>query len=146
MPDGTDILPQPVPSYHQFDENTFRLNFSKIFDIFNKKMHFDGIVQNCSNSIANALEILQSCTKPLIRRCDENVSHFIQTSMCWLLSCASFAPPHHHVVQLVGNRNFRADSRLAPSQWETSLQSNAVSHWLGANLESTLNLGIYPTY
>ena len=32
-----------------------------------------------------------------------------------------------------------ADSRLAPSQRETSLQSNAVSHWLGANLESALN-------
>ena len=32
----------------------------------------------------------------------------------------------------------RADSRLVPSQWETSLQSNAVSHWLGANLESVL--------
>ena len=31
----------------------------------------------------------------------------------------------------------RADSRLASSQWET-LQSNAVSHWLGANLESDL--------
>ena len=31
-----------------------------------------------------------------------------------------------------------ADPRLAPSQWETSLQSNAVSHWLGANLESAL--------
>ena len=30
----------------------------------------------------------------------------------------------------------RADSRLAPSQWETSLLSNDVSHWLGANLES----------
>ena len=30
----------------------------------------------------------------------------------------------------------RADSRFAPSQWETSLQSKAVSHWLGANLES----------
>ena len=30
----------------------------------------------------------------------------------------------------------RAYSRLAPSQWETSLQSNAVSHWLSANLES----------
>ena len=30
---------------------------------------------------------------------------------------------------------FRADSRCASSQWETSLQSNAVSHWLGANLE-----------
>ena len=30
---------------------------------------------------------------------------------------------------------FRADSRCAPSQWETSLQSNAVSHWPGASLE-----------
>ena len=32
----------------------------------------------------------------------------------------------------------RVDSRFAPSQWDTSIQSNAVSHWLGANLESTL--------
>ena len=31
---------------------------------------------------------------------------------------------------------FWADSRFAPSQWEMSLQSNAVSHWLGTNLES----------
>ena len=34
--------------------------------------------------------------------------------------------------------NPRADSRLAPSQWET-LHSNTLSHWLGANLESALN-------
>ena len=27
-----------------------------------------------------------------------------------------------------------------PSQWETSLQSNAVSHWQGANLESALEI------
>ena len=32
------------------------------------------------------------------------------------------------------------DFRFAPSQWETSLQSNAVSHLLGANLESALRL------
>ena len=32
----------------------------------------------------------------------------------------------------------RADSRLAPSQWQKLLQSDAVSHWLGTNLESTL--------
>ena len=32
----------------------------------------------------------------------------------------------------------RNDSKLAPSQWETSLQNNAVSHWLGTNLESAL--------
>ena len=34
---------------------------------------------------------------------------------------------------------FRFDSRFAPSQRETSLQSNVVSHWLGANLGSALN-------
>ena len=36
-----------------------------------------------------------------------------------------------------------ADSRLASSQWETSLQSNGVSHWLGANLESALKNILY---
>ena len=34
----------------------------------------------------------------------------------------------------------RADSRFAPSQWEVALQSNDVSHWLGASLESALNV------
>ena len=34
----------------------------------------------------------------------------------------------------------KSDSRFAPSQSETSLQSNAVSHWLGASLESALRL------
>ena len=28
-------------------------------------LHMDGIAQDCSNSIANALELLQSCTKHL---------------------------------------------------------------------------------
>ena len=37
----------------------------------------------------------------------------------------------HHI------NKYRADSRLTPSQWETSLRSYAVSHWLGANLESS---------
>ena len=32
----------------------------------------------------------------------------------------------------------RAGFRLAPSQWETSLQSNTVSHWPSGNLESAL--------
>ena len=35
---------------------------------------------------------------------------------------------------------FRADSRFAPSQWETALLCIAVSHWLGANLSSALYL------
>ena len=35
---------------------------------------------------------------------------------------------------------FRADSRFEPSQWETALLCNDVSHWLGPNLESSLYL------
>ena len=35
---------------------------------------------------------------------------------------------------------FRADSRFALSQWETTLLCNDVSHWLGANLVSALVL------
>ena len=38
----------------------------------------------------------------------------------------------------VAFKRTRTDSRLAPSQWKTSLQSNAVSHWLGTNPESVL--------
>ena len=32
--------------------------------------YFDGLVQDYSNSIANALELQQSCTKPLICSCE----------------------------------------------------------------------------
>ena len=33
-------------------------------------------------------------------------------------------------------KGFRAESRFAPSQWETVLLCNDASHWLGANQES----------
>ena len=42
----------------------------------------------------------------------------------------------HHTVLY----NIRVDLRVPPIQWETSLQSNAVSHWLGTNFESALNI------
>ena len=35
---------------------------------------------------------------------------------------------------------FRADPRFVPSQWETALLCNDISHWLGAILESALFL------
>ena len=44
------------------------------------------------------------------------------------------------IIYLFLNFNGATDSRFAPSQWETSLQSNAASHWLGTNLESALYL------
>ena len=40
---------------------------------------------------------------------------------------------------LFGNM-YRANTRIAPSQWETALLCNDVSHWLGAILESALHV------
>ena len=61
-----------------------------------------------------------------------------------------FRPPraHYDVTVIVtayssprlnaGLANRRCDSRFAPSQWETALFCNDVSHWSGASLESTM--------
>ena len=38
--------------------------------------------------------------------------------------------------------NIRVDSSFALSQWETALLCNDVSHWLGASLESALNIDL----
>ena len=57
-------------------------------------------------------------------------------NIVWKMAAILFRPqcvncfPGDYMIQ------YRTDSRFAPSQWETSLQSNAVSHWMGANLES----------
>ena len=42
---------------------------------------------------------------------------------------------HLYQIWCIINRD---DSRLVPSRWETSVQSIAVSHWLGAILEPVL--------
>ena len=42
-------------------ENMIKIKWYKIRLIFNE--HIDGLMQDCSNSIANTLELLQSCTK-----------------------------------------------------------------------------------
>ena len=47
------------------------------FDVTN--VHVNGLVQNCSNSIANALELLQSSTKPSI--------YVIYLIALWLFPC-----------------------------------------------------------
>ena len=40
-----------------------------------------------------------------------------------------------YLVNVVAYSHNRADSRIASSQWETSLQSNADSLWFSVNLE-----------
>ena len=56
------------------------------------------------------------------------LNHVSKRGHCWCLST-----PWSVLIS-------RANSMFVPSQWEMSVQSNAVSHWLGANLESALLL------
>ena len=41
-----------------------RLSSAEVIDV--KKLHLDSLVQDCSNPIPNALELLESCSKPSI--------------------------------------------------------------------------------
>ena len=63
--------------------------------------------------------------------------HFHETALeqqiltpSWRCWCLGDSKPHQQPYYC------RADYRFAPSQWETALLCNDVSHWMGANLES----------
>ena len=56
----------------------------------------------------------------------------------FFLSNSSFYTKHFVLAISRHNLYPGSDSRFAPSQWETALLCNDVSHWLGANLESAL--------
>ena len=73
---------------------------------------------------------------PVCQRTSDTACHLIRikgisepTLICCLKSI------FRHFVNYIYNRAY---ARLAPGQWEASLQSNAVSHWLCVNLESAL--------
>ena len=51
----------------------------------------------------------------------------------------AFILPCKYINLPYAGRHNMVDPRFAPSLWETSLQNNAVSHRLGANLESVLD-------
>ena len=65
-------------------------------------------------------------------------------SIPWLLMAWRHKEPgHQQPWYWLSYPRIRADSRLALSQWEMSLQCNAVSHWQGANLVSALRVYVY---
>ena len=65
-----------------------------------------------------------------------------QLKQCWWWPC--FGGPVWNLNWTDGECEWctecRADFRFVSSQWEMSSQSNAISHWLGANLESALRM------
>ena len=55
-------------------------------------------------------------------------------------NCSKRRPKPFYTTMGHQEAHCRADSRFAPSQWETALRCNAVSHWLGGSLESALHI------
>ena len=96
---------------HNTSVNSFDAEYC--VDEFNAFLPFcqqdiDGLVQDCSNSIANALELLQSCTKPLIYTCNKHL-------------CSISVPD--------APRNFGNVSRSQTSlslQWDDPLKANGI--------------------
>ena len=67
--------------------------------------------------------------------CRQATSHYLRQCRQRPISLYGITMPQWVNEQDVMNR---ADSRFAPSHWETSLQSHAISHWLGPSLQSAL--------
>ena len=81
-----------------------------------------------SNHIINTWKASNYCSY-LQRKCLTNSLFYTEIPQYWKDS---------HVLHLHEWWYCRADSRFVPSQWETVLLCNSVSHWLGASLESAL--------
>ena len=65
--------PNPVKRYHDGKRVSgvyrhFKLKILLVGETL-KNTWLDGLAQDCSNSIANILELLQSCTKPSLSKC-----------------------------------------------------------------------------
>ena len=91
-------------------------------------------------SIGSGSGLVPSGSKPLPEPCwPRFMSPYGVTRPQWVNYVFELSMKNQILVSAPGFC-FRADSRFAASQWETSLRSNAVSHWLGANPESALCL------
>ena len=67
------LIPPHSPTGLDISGNYSLPTFFRNFTFFNIE-YIDGLVQNCSLSIANALDILHSCTKPSIFDLEDNVA------------------------------------------------------------------------
>ena len=108
----------------------------------NYERQVDGLVQEWSVPSALVMEILQSCTIPSKSWLLLDLhSSWVSLGVCSWHSCVQILI--HMILFFMSQNGFslrsnRADSGFAPSQWETLLHSDAIPHWLGTNLESTL--------
>ena len=106
-------------------------------------LHINGFQQDCDNSIAPALGLPQSSTKPTIY----GMRYIVFTQDCWDSITNALELPQFCVKPTIYELRYNISGlilglRLANER--PSLRSNAVSHWLGATLESALYLSRWP--
>ena len=86
-------------------------NWSISTSFLTQKSHIDGLVQDCSNSSALALELLQSCAKPSIYQCS--------STRLWYLQYISNGGTMSYTKPLIYN------------QWVSYISSSEVTIWKG---------------
>ena len=105
-----------------------------------EKPCIERLVQKCSISIANAVEILQSCTKASV------CSASMWSSLDTVWSCDNTVNVINAIFCVVRKQWYsyyvplypdlvRDHSVYVPSHWDIWLHCNAFSHWLGTYTE-----------
>ena len=74
-----------------------------------------------------------------VKICRVSESYFMRTLSVMMVISGGWATLMDSLTKTEVDHKHRADSRFAPSQWETALLCNDISHWLGASLESALS-------
>ena len=141
LPDGTKPLPEPMLTDHQWSPVTFILG---LFHnrCLNHQFHsnFPGTNEFkcgvCCSLLNTVLYSISCCTEPYYKATYFYLSfvhYYGDICNIWNGSLCNWV-----FNKTREQYRYRADSRFAPSQWETALLCNNVSHWLGTSLESNL--------
>ena len=160
---GTKPLSEPMPEYCQLDpwEST-SVKFLSNFKHFYSLKWFESVVcemaailsrpQCVLNTVIRVSAKPSKCISRYTTKAYEN-NLWCTKRATYLLRCGPFGKDWNsqrfYHVDIIGKLylwfiySIMADSKFAPSQWETVLLCNDVSHWLGANLESGLQHCIY---
>ena len=77
----------------------FLTKWAFIFQLMTLNDYIDGLAQDCSNSIANALELPQSCTKPS-KYCYLNKIHIVSADDLMPIGGRASA----NIILIIGNR------------------------------------------
>ena len=126
--------------YSCYEDTTLLRPFQWHMDCANSDVLTMGFLQSGTNPLILSLQLESLHTKTILILKLDPVITLIPTVLFDLILLLSYI--RHDVC----HSNIRTDSRFAPSQWETTLLCNNVSHWLGASLDLALQYHNYADF